>query len=143
MNLVAASRWAKLPLRPNSYGAAEPQAGSYVGQRIALSKQTPNGVYKFVVDQQAKVWLSPMEADMPHSALVPRGQQVRGAGVLGIKNGRVNVNGRSGHYMAERPIRGSQVLPYDRAIRGTFADHGVEVVDHNVGVGGGAIRPPQ
>ncbi len=134
--------WDDLPLRSNSYGAAEQAAGSFVGQRLAASSDIPDGLYKFVVDVDGKVWLARSADDVPHSALIPSGQQVRGAGYVFIKNGRANVNGRSGHFMAEQPVMPNQVTLYDKAIRDTFSQHGITVIDNHVGLGGGLIRPP-
>src|SRR5262249_29577879 len=72
--------WQGLPSRPNSYGAAEQAAGSLVGRgRILLAKNTPDGVYKFVVDKNGQVWLAPAGGDVPHSALIPRGEEALGA----------------------------------------------------------------
>jgi hypothetical protein len=60
-----------------------------------------------------------------------------------VKNGKANVNGRSGHYMAETPLLGEKARLYDKAIRQTFKDHGIEVLENHVGLGGRAMRLPQ
>ncbi len=135
--------WDELPLLRNARGAGEAAAGSFVGKRIAASNSVPEGVYKFVVDKDGKIWLAQVTEDIPHSALVPKGDGVRGAGYVAVKNGRANVNGRSGHYMAETPLLGEKARLYDRAIRQTFKDHGIDVIDNHVGLGGRVIRPPQ
>lgn len=134
--------WKGLRLLKNSFGSAEEMAGSFVTRRIPLSNTTPDGLYLFVVDQKGKVWLSPVTEDLKHSALVPQGAKVRGAGYVALKDGRANVNGRSGHYMAERPFIGKEIALYDKAIRTTFLEQGVEVVDHDAGLGKGVLKPP-
>jgi len=96
--------WKGLPLRESAAGKDEPEAGTFV-RRIPLSKNTPDGIYKFVVDEYGDIWLARVSEDVPHSALVPRGALVYGAGYCAIRNGTANVNGRSGHYMAENPLR--------------------------------------
>jgi hypothetical protein len=135
--------WDELPLLRNSYGAAEAAAGSFVSKRIAASNSVTEGVYKFVVDKEGKIWLAKVTEDIPHSALVPKGEGVRGAGYVAVKNGKANVNGRSGHYMAETPLLGEKARLYDKAIRQTFKDHGIEVLENHVGLGGRAMRLPQ
>jgi hypothetical protein len=101
-------------------------------------------VYKFVVDKDGKVWIAPTsEIELPHSALVPKGEDVRAAGYIAVKNGRANVNGHSGHYMEQRPVLRAEEPAYDNAIRTTFKEHGIEVIDHNPGTSGRMLRPPQ
>lgn len=137
------SSWDGLPVRPNGYGASEPGAGLYVDRRIALSKNVPDGIYKFVVDMNEKVWLAPVSESVPHSALVPRGETVRGAGYVAIKNGKANVNARSGHYMRDNPVLSNSAAAYDLAIRKTFRLHSIKVIDNNVGQGSGPIHFPR
>jgi RHS repeat-associated protein len=138
-----ANPWEGLPLRSNARGTGEAAAGSYVKNRIPLTKDVPDGVYKFVIDKDGKAWIAPTsEIELPHSALVPRGEQVRAAGYAAVKNGKANVNGHSGHYMADQPVLGAEVGPYDAAVRATFQGHGVEVINHSPGVTGGLLRPP-
>ena len=129
------NHWKSLSLRSNSYSASEQLAGSYVSRRQLLSEHTTEGVYKFVVDSEQKIWLSPVTESLPHSALVPKGAKVHGAGYAWVKNGRANVNGTSGHYMAEMPFIGEQIPLYDNAIRQTFRQHGIEVLEHHPSVG--------
>jgi len=133
--------WDDLPLLTSRGGPLEALAGSNLSGRIAGSGKVPDGVYKFVIDKNGKAWLQRASDGLPHSALVPKGEQVRGAGYIAIKNGRANISGRSGHYMKDAGFEvGEAWSRYDAAIRRTFGNW-FEIVEHNMG-GAGIIRPP-
>lgn len=134
--------WDDLPLLTSRDGPLEALAGSNLSGRIAGNSKVPDGVYKFVVDKNGKVWLQGVADDLPHSALVPKGEQVRGAGYIAIKKGRANISGRSGHYMKDSGLieGGEAWARYDTAIRRTFGDW-LEIIKHEMG-GATAIRPP-
>ena len=88
MNAPKGNAWDDLPLLTSRDGPAEALAGSNLSGRIAASSDVPDGVYKFVVDKDGKAWLQPAGADLPHSALVPKGEKVRGAGYIAIEKGK-------------------------------------------------------
>lgn len=137
------SPWAGLPHRTSIYGDSDALAGSFVGERIALSRLVPDGVYKFVVDVNGQMWLGSPSNDFAHSALVPRGEPVKSAGYIAIRNGRANVNSRSGHYMAHQPVRREDVDAYAHALLMTLRSASIELVNIQIGGGPGAIQMPE
>jgi len=84
---------------------------SYLEKRIPLSEARP-GKYLYTVDEQGKVWLSPYEAGVNHSSVLPVGANARVGGEMVIsETGEVSLNTASGHYMGKGQQLTAQEIP--------------------------------
>ncbi|HYE21632.1 MAG TPA: hypothetical protein VEA69_24515 [Tepidisphaeraceae bacterium] len=119
--------WSTFPLRLAQSPDPPGVAGAALRTRQPLSRATPPGLYKFVVDAAGHLWVGvDVETAIQHTSLVPPGQPVRAAGnILITADGTTHANARSGHYITESPFTPAEEPAFLDAIRAEITAAGL------------------